>query len=262
MRLRSLPVATAMLSIAFISIGAQSAEPTGVSVRRRAGAISEALDWGPSRWSESTALRPYAPLVSAVVPGGGQIILGDNRFVAYLAVEVLAWWKYRKDTREQADQEALFKDIARRVARSHFSATLPDADWAYYEQMRDFLESGAYSMTDQGPLVPETDPLTYNGSRWQLALATHSTDLQAALAQYQRVAIRPEFRWSWRNAQLQYDIFKRTTDSRNDAYHAAVTDLMILGANHVLSMVDAFVTFRLQVQPEDGRTKIGASLRW
>lgn len=262
MCLRSLLVATAMLSIAFISVGAQSAEPTGVSVRRRADAVPVALEGGPSRWSESKALRPYAPLVSAVVPGGGQIILGDNRFVAYLAVEVLAWWKYRKDTREQADQEALFKDIARRVARSHFSATLPDADWAYYEQMRDFLESGAYSMTDQGPLVPETDPLTYNGSRWQLALATHATDLQAALAQYQRVAIRPEFRWSWRNAQLQYDIFKRTTDSRNDAYHAAVTDLMILGANHVLSMVDAFVTFRLQVQPEDGRTKIGANLRW
>ena len=119
---RSLLCAVAMLSIALIGIGAQSAEPTGIAVRRRADAISETRGGGLG-WSESKALRPYAPLVSAVVPGGGQIILGDNRFVAYLAVEVLAWWKYRKDTREQADQEALFKDIARRVARSHFSAT-------------------------------------------------------------------------------------------------------------------------------------------
>jgi hypothetical protein len=84
-----------------------------------------------------------------------------------------------------------------------------------------------------------------------------------ALAEYERTAIKPEFRWSWRNAQFQYDIFKRGTSKRNDANVSANTDLLVIGANHVLSMVDAFATMRLQVRAEaDGRTSIGASVRW
>ena len=153
----------------------------------------------------------------------GQLMLGHERFIAYAAVEVLTWWKYLKDNHEQIRQEALFKELARGAARSHFSTTLPDGGWSYYEQMRDWLESGRYSQTDSGPVVPETDVLTYNGTRWQLAQATHVNDPLGAMAEYQQLAIKPEFRWSWRNAGLQYDIFKRTTENRNDAYYAGVT---------------------------------------
>ena len=190
-------------------------------------------------------------------------MLGHDRFVAYAALEALTWWKYVKDTREQTKQEALFKELARVAARKNFSTTLPDGGWTYYEQMRDWQESGAYSQTDHGVVVPETNDSTYNGSRWQLAQATHVNDPAGALAEYQRLAVKPEFRWSWRNAGLQWDIFKRTTESRNDAYRAGVTDLAIIAANHALSMVDAFVGFRLQALPaEGGRTGVGASLRW
>jgi hypothetical protein len=205
----------------------------------------------------------YAPIASAVIPGAGQFMLGHDRFVAYAAVEVLSWWKYLKDTREQTRQETLFKELARGAARSHFSTTLPDGGWSYYEQMRDNLESGRYSQADSGPVVPETDTLTFNGTRWRLAQATHANDPAGALAAYEQSAIKPEFRWSWRNAGLQYDIFKRTTENRNDAANAALTDLAVIAANHALSMVDAFVAFRLQVQPVgNGRTGLGASLRW
>lgn len=205
--------------------------------------------------------RAYAPLTSLVIPGGGQYQLGDNRFVAYGAVEVAGWFLYVKDRQDQRHQEALFKDLARQVARAHFSTAFPDAPWAYYEQMRDWLESGAFSQSAT-TLVPETDTLTYNGYKWQLALRTNETRA-AALAQYEQVAVKPEYQWSWRNAQEQWDVYKRTTDSRNDANRAAIRELSIIAANHILSMVDAFATIRLSVHATaDGRTGVGASLRW
>jgi len=206
--------------------------------------------------------RRFAALASFVVPGSGQVLLGNDRFVGYVAVEVLAWLQYSKDIADRAAQEHAYKDLARRVARKGFTTTFPDADWLYYEWMRDRFESGRFSLSQTGPIVPETDTSTFNGNRWVIAQATQPND-SLALEQYEREAIRPEYRWSWRNAQLHYDLYKRTTDKRNDAARAAVKDLLVIGANHFLSMVDAFATFRLQVQREQtGRTRVGASFWW
>jgi hypothetical protein len=242
---------------------AQRVAPAAVTAKDFADSVAapaRALRGGPR---VSTRTLRFAPVASAIVPGSGQFMLGHDRFIAYAAVEVLSWWKYIKDSQEQNHQEALFKELARGAARSHFSTSLPDGGWSYYEQMRDWLESGRYSQTDTGPVVPETNDSTFNGTRWQLAQATHINDPAGALAEYERLAIKPEFRWSWRNAGLQYDIFKRTTENRNDAYHAGITDLAVIAANHALSMVDAFVTFRLQVQTDAiGRTRIGARVPW
>jgi len=261
---RALVGASLLVGVSAIVSLAQRVDPAGVIARRAADSTTRLA--APRLAAEprvATAGLVYAPIASALVPGAGQFMLGHDRFVAYAAVEILSWWKYLKDTHEQTRQEALFKELARAAARSHFSTTLPDGGWSYYEQMRDWLESGRYSQTDGGPVVPETDTLTFNGLRWKLAQATHANDPAGALAAYEQIAIRPEFRWSWRNAGLQYDIFKRTTENRNDAAHAAVTDLAVIAANHALSMVDAFVAFRLQVQPVgNGRTGLGASLRW
>ena len=196
-------------------------------------------------------VRRLAPLMSAVLPGSGQFALGNDRFIVYTAAEVVGWWRFSKSTHEQSQQEAAFRGIARTVARSHFSSAPPDGDWTYYESMRDFLESGAYSLSNNGTVIPETDATTFNGHLWQQLLATNATT-GAALAAYELQAIKPDFQWSWRNAQLQYDQFIRTTDKRNDAHAAAVQDLIFIAANHVLSMVDAFATFRLQVRPAPG----------
>jgi hypothetical protein len=219
--------------------------------------------WIPSRFPQPAArVRPLAPLASLVIPGAGQWMLGQDRVLTYLAIEALGWWMYAKDVQERRAQEASYKELARRVARATFSTTLPDADWLYYEWMRDDIESGRYSLAVSGPTVPETDTTTYNGKRWSLALGTHPT-YEGALEQYEREAIRPEYRWSWRNAQLQYDIYKRTTDKRNDAAHAAVQDLLVIGANHFLSMIDAFAAIRLRVQTTQSRaTAVGATVRW
>ncbi|HEY2163245.1 MAG TPA: hypothetical protein VGH04_04610 [Gemmatimonadaceae bacterium] len=211
-------------------------------------------------------LRRLAPIASAIAPGSGQLALGNQRFIVYTAAELVGWWRLSKSWHEQSQQEAAFKAIARTVARSHFSSAPPDGGWTYYENMRDYLESGVYSMSNNGSVVPETDTLTYNGHLWQQLLATNATT-NAALSAYQAQAIKPNFQWSWRNAQLQYDQFIRTTDKRNDAAHAAVQDLLFIAANHVLSMVDAFATFRLQIRPESGGggrpgASFSASARW
>jgi hypothetical protein len=209
---------------------------------------------------KSTELRGFAPLASALVPGAGQFILGEDRFVAYAAVEVAMWLKRRNDRADQSRQEAEFRALARNVARAHFSASPPDADWEYYEDMRKFLESGEYSLVD-GRLVPETNRATFNGFIWQTAVE-HNADSASALAEYERRAVKPEFRWSWRNAQLEWDIFKRKTDQRNSAAGRVASDLVVIGANHVLSMVDAFRSVRLKAfVPPGGGIGIGASTR-
>lgn len=211
----------------------------------------------------SPSLRRYAALASFIVPGSGQYLLGNDRVVGYLAVELLAWWKYSKDNAERAAREREFKDLALRVSRAPFPSTFPDSGWLYYEWMRDDIESGQFSLATSGPTVPETNPATYNGKRWALAQTTQPS-YEAALAQYEREAIRPEYRWSWRDAQLQWDIYKRLTDKRNDAARAAIVDLIVIRANHFLSMIDAFATGRLQTQAStrSGRTSIGASFKW
>lgn len=235
--------------------------PPRADVRGGARADSTGARW-PSVVPRLMALRPYAPIVSAIVPGGGQLLLGDDRFIAYVAVEALSWWTYVKDKHEQAAREGEFKELARNVARVHFSTTLPDTAWVYYEGMRDYLESGVYSQSPTGPIVPETDVNTYNGHQWDVAQGTQPT-LAAALALYANTAVKPDFEWSWQNHRLEWDIFGRTTDKRNDAARAAKRDLIIIGANHMLSLVDAFTTIRLEVVPTGGGgAAIGASVRW
>ncbi len=205
-------------------------------------------------------LRRFAPVASAIIPGAGQLLMGEDRFIAYAAVEAAMWLKRRNDRADQSRQEREFRALARDVARRNFSANPPDADWEYYEDMRKFKESGEYSLVD-GRLVPETNDTTFNGFIWQSALE-HNPDMASALAEYERRAIKPEFRWSWRNAQLEWDIFKRGTDQRNDAAGRVASDLVVIGANHVLSMVDAFRSLRLRAyRPPGGGLGLQGTVR-
>jgi hypothetical protein len=145
--------------------------------------------------ADTIAKKRLAPLASAIVPGTGQIMLGDNRSIAYVAIEALAWWQFRKHVNERSAQEEAFKDLARRVARSHFAPNGGDGSWTYYEMMRDYVESGDFTTSENGSVVPPTDTLTFNGHIWLDALRTH-TSTSDALAQYSERAIRPDFQWS------------------------------------------------------------------
>jgi len=255
-----------------MAFAASSGQQPLAVTRPAVGPTSDPLTWRSERTIDSRiarrvriiAVQPpgpgLAPIASALLPGSGQYVLGQDRFVAYAAIEIFTWLRLRNDRADQARQEALFHDLARSVARANFSPNRPDGDWAYYEHMRDYLESGAYSLSGAGPLVPEVDTVTYNGALWR-DVKRHNPDLASALAEYQTRAVQPDFLWSWRNAQLQWDSYKRTTDQRNDAAGRITYDLMVIGANHMLSMVDAFAMIRLRARPRlAGGLDISATL--
>jgi len=203
----------------------------------------------------------WAPIASAALPGAGQLALKQDRFVAYVAVEALAWLQYAANRREGRRQQRAYRDLARNVARAAYGGALPAGNFDYYERMEHFVESGAYDAIPDGPIEPEGDASTYNGSLWLLARQTYWADpalppdrdseaYQNALAFYTRRAVRPEYRWSWRDAELEQDVFRQTIARSNDAFRRSVLDLGVVIANHVLSTVDSYITVRLSAHQE------------
>ena len=230
-------------------------------------------DERPTRLRSALDRMPVwsAPLASAVMPGLGQARLHKDRFVAFMAAEAFLFLQYNKSTSDARENATNFRAIARDVARRRFPGTHPDTSaWKYYETMEKYLESGAYSLPSNGFTVPETDASTYNGAQWVQARVLFGVPLDdpdarlhpnyaRALARYEANAVQPAYGWSWRNAQLEQDLYKRTIASSNAAYRRATGDLIALIANHVISAVDAFVTVRL-VQAGNGDMRMSASI--
>jgi hypothetical protein len=140
--------------------------------------------------------------------------------------------------------------------------------------MEHFVESGVFDASAADGVQPETDPESYNGFIWLRARTTFWEDpavpppagsdaYAAALDYYDGRAIQPEFRWSWRNAQLEQDVFRRTISRSNEAFRRSIQDLGVIIANHALSTVDAYVTIRLRdIGPASERVGIEASVPW
>ena len=239
----------------------QASLPEGAGAPSRAGVPDErALQRSP--W--------WTPLASAALPGAGQAVLRQDRFVAYMAVEGYFWLRYFADRREARRQRDAYRDLATNVARAYFAGDKPLGDFEYYERMEHYIESGVFDVIPGGDLQPETDTATFNGSVWLLARRTYwinpdlppergSAAYERAEALYRERAITPEYRWSWRNAQLEQDIYRRTISRSNEAFRQSVQDLGVVLANHVLSTVDAYVAVRLERSPVDPGA-FGASL--
>jgi hypothetical protein len=197
------------------------------------------------------------PVGSLVVPGAGQLLGGHARGAVYLALEALLITRALSFNSEGRRDRERYRRLATVVARMPFGAVRQDTVFEYYEQMGRWVESGPYDI-DPGPdLVPPTDERTYNGQIWRLARTTYladpdeppdptSPEYQRALALYRSRAIGPNFRWSWRNAGLEQDLYRQTIEASDNAFRSATAMLGLLLANHVLSAVDAFVTERLQ----------------
>lgn len=199
----------------------------------------------------------WAPLASAVVPGAGQVSLGQDRALAYFAVEAYGWLRYASDIREARRQRAGYRDLAARVARANLSEARPPGDFEYYERMEHYVESGVFDASAEEGVQPETNPESYNGFIWLRARTTFWEDptspppvgsdaFVAAMDYYAGRAIKPEFRWSWRNAQLEQDLFRQTISRSNEAFRRSIQDLGVLIANHALSTVDAYVSVRVR----------------
>jgi hypothetical protein len=205
--------------------------------------------------------RWWAPLASAVAPGSGQAVLGQTRWLPYLAFEVWAWLQYADARREGSRRRRDYQALAREVARSRFPGPYPAGDFEYYEHMLKNLESGEFDRVPGGDLDPETDTTTYNGGRWldarrlywrdaDIAPPVGSQPYESAIEFYEQNAVREAFRWSWTEAQLEYDMFRRTIVRSNISYKRSVEYLGVIIANHALSAVDAFVTLRLRTRAE------------
>lgn len=204
-----------------------------------------------------TAPAPWwAPVASGIAPGVGQFALRQQRSVAYAVAEAFLLVQYLAAQRDGNRERAAYRDLAISVARKAFGGTALGT-WEYYERLEQYLESGAYDRIPGGALDPETDPSTYNGARWQLARETfwrdptvapaaNSAEYQRALAFYQRSAVSDGFRWSWRDAQLQQDVYIQSIRSANRSYQRAVNLLGVVAVNHLASLIDAYVSVRVR----------------
>ncbi|MBI4502994.1 MAG: hypothetical protein HY700_17780 [Gemmatimonadetes bacterium] len=221
-----------------------------------------------------------SPVASAVLPGMGQLVRGDHRGAIYFIAEAFLVQRFVSLQSEARREKNRYHDIALKVARAPFGPEIRDTVFEYFEQMGKFVESGPFD-TDPGPqLVPPIDESTYNGSIWALARRTYignssvpadtALSYQAALAFYRSRAIGPGFRWSWRNAGIEQDLFRQTIQRGDETFRRATQQLGLLLANHFLSAVDAFVSQRLSrrglpvnvdhsliVEPRTGTARVG-----
>jgi hypothetical protein len=187
-----------------------------------------------------------------------------------MALEAYLVLQYFKNAHEGDNNANTFHLIARNVARRGFPGARPDTVWQYYEKMEKYDASGLYSKTLAGPTVPETDVGTYNGLQWVQARQVYGIPLDdpnpsnrstygQAVAYYESRAIPIAYAWDWVNATLEKDLFIRTINQSNDAYRRAISDVVVLIANHIVSSVDAFSSVRL-VQAHDGTLRARATI--
>lgn len=199
----------------------------------------------------------WAPIASGLVPGAGQFALKQQRSAAYVVAEGYLLLQYLGAHRDGNRDRDTYRQLAVDIARRQFGGNFPVGPWEYYERMEYFLESGAYNRNPGGAFEPETDESTYNGNRWRYARDTYwrdpdvepdrsSSEYQKAIAFYQRTAVHDEFRWSWRDATLEQTTYQNTIASANRNYQRAVNYAGVLVVNHLVSLIDAYVSVRVR----------------
>ena len=200
------------------------------------------------------------PVASLIVPGSGQLLRRQDRGLVYLAAEVWLVARAASLTSQGRRGRRGFQDLAYQVARARFTPLRRDGDFEYYEAMTKYVESGEFDRDPGAGFLPEQDTLTFNGAMWLLARRTflvnpdslpaeQSASYQAALSFYTRRAVRGEFRWSWRDARLEQDVFRAAIRSSDDAFRTATNYLGGLVLNHIGSAIDALITIRVGARP-------------
>jgi hypothetical protein len=73
--------------------------------------------------------RRWAPVASLILPGAGQALLHQDRFVAYLALEAWSVLEFANQRTEARRQRNRYQALAREVARSLYGPTHPVGTW-------------------------------------------------------------------------------------------------------------------------------------
>ena len=194
-------------------------------------------------------------LLSTFVPGLGQRVQGQGRWVGYAAVEVWAWLQYFSRRKEGRALQREYRDLAWFVARRFSSGVRQDGDWEYYEALTKYAASGAY---DDDPLTPgiqpEEDPDTFNGRIWALAQEIYlpgtaedqtSDQWEQAFQYYASRAYSPALAWDWGSNDLHQSEYVRMIRSSDENLRRSTGMIGVILANHLLSGVDALVSGRL-----------------
>lgn len=197
-------------------------------------------------------------LLSAALPGAGQYVQGQRRWMAYAAAELVGWLLVIDRRRKGGHLRNRYRDLAWTAAREELTEG-PRADGAfgYYEDLLRWQRSGAFDRDPERPgLQPETDPGTFNGSIWALARGLFfppdapdpepgDPSYERALEYYEEEAYDPDFLWDWSEAPESWLRYGRTIERSDDRFREATLLTGAVVANHLLSAVDAFVSARL-----------------
>ncbi len=220
--------------------------------------------------------RVAPALLSAAVPGAGQLLLGQNRGWAYLALEALAWVAYADRRSDGARYRDRYRDLAWTAARIGSGARV-DGDFAYYERLSLWTRSGQFDTeAAEAGVQPETDPSTFNGTVWGRALGIFSVGegegpgssrFDAALAYYEEQAYGEAFLWDWTGDPAARDQFAGLIRQSDERFRQATWALGVLFANHLVAAVDAWVATPVNVSlapapSVDGGSAVQILLRW
>ena len=217
----------------------------------------------PTSWlgTEGDVLRTPtgAFAASLVLPGSGQAALGLKRWVAYGLLELGLWGLHLDAAGDFRRLRTRYRDLAWESARLPTGpGERVDGDWGYYEKVGQYLRSGAF---DEHPTVPgvqpETDPATYNGSVWELALGIFlrggevdpdSPEYADAVAYYRGRAAGSDFLWDWTGRLDDLDRYRSVIDDADHQARVRSTALGLVLANHLVSAVDALIVARMRAE--------------
>ena len=233
----------------------------------RASAPWNGARWGPvptASWSfEPAELGQGEAFVSSLaLPGLAQGRMGQRRWIAYAGLEVLAGFLYFRSRSDAMSTRTAYRDFAWEAARAGSSqGPRQDGDFDYYETLSQWPVSGAWDANPAQPgLQPETDPATYNGSVWALAMGLHGVNDARALDYYRERAYGPGFLWAWSGGPADQERFGDLIRESDERFRDARRALWIVAVNHLFSAVDGLVAVRLRSRPGTERVEVAATV--
>ena len=194
-------------------------------------------------------------LYSLVIPGAGQRSLGQKRGLAYLALEAIAWVEFARARSDGGRLRDEYRTLGWDFARTFDGARI-DGDFQYYETLTKFARSGAFDadMSTVG-IQPESDPGTFNGSIWALAMdiffsqgsapGPGDPSFERALDFYRDRGYGEEFLWDWTGNTAEQGRFGRLIRESDNRFHRSSVMAGVLLGNHLVSALDAFLSARV-----------------
>lgn len=218
--------------------------------------------------ASTTDWKPVA--ASALLPGAGQLMRGQRRGWAYLAAEVAVWTGWGMERSRGREDRTAYRDLAWSAARVGAAGRV-DGDWEYYERMSYWIRSGAFDTDPSAAGVqPETDPSTFNGNAWGLAVDIFlgggtvdpgSPEYAAAIGYYSERAYGEQFLWDWTGQEGALDRYRRLIESSDSHFGRASLILGGLVLDRAVSALDAMLTQRTgratSVRVIPGRSRAG-----